>query len=234
MGHQPQMLERVLWHHDHFWRRLLPVGKDTPILEIGCGDGFFLLYLKQNEFTALHGVDGSPDQVAAAHKAGLDQVVCGQALEYLARFDAYFGVVSAQNLLEHLALEELFPLLDATHKALRKGGELWIVVPNGLSPVGTTVRYSDLTHETCFTPQSIIQALRVCGFTNVRVREFGTPIVHGPVSLVRFALWRIIRSLLHLWRLVEFGEVGPAAVFTHDMQVIATKNETTSLTGVSE
>ena len=223
MGHKPQMLERVLWHHEQFWNWALPEDKDAPILEIGCGDGFFLLYLKQKGFKSLHGVDASRDQVAAAHAAGLAEVVCGQALEYLEQYDSYFGVVSAQNLLEHLRLEELFALLDAAHKALRKGGELWIVVPNALSPLGVSVRYSDLTHESCFTPESLIQGLKVCGFGDVRVREIGTPVVHGVKSLVRYLLWKGMRSFLHLWRLVEFGEVGPAAVFTHDMQVIARK-----------
>jgi 2-polyprenyl-3-methyl-5-hydroxy-6-metoxy-1,4-benzoquinol methylase len=216
-------MDRVLYQHEHFWRDLLPVDRNTPILDIGCGDGNFLLYLKKAGYTSLHGVDVSPDQVEVAHSLGLAQVERGGALEYLARHEGYFGVISAQNILEHVTLEELFTLLDAANRALRKGGLLWIVVPNGLSHFGVGVRYSDLTHETCYTPTSMVQALRVCGFEPVEFREFSVPIVHGVKSFVRFLIWKTLRTVMHLWRLAEFGEVGPAAVYSHDMQVIARK-----------
>jgi SAM-dependent methyltransferase len=223
MGWGAESLELMLLQYDHFWRHVLPSDRSVPILDIGCGNGSFLLYLKRTGFTALFGVDVSRDQVSAAQCAGVPEVVQADTVEYLAEYESYFGVISAQNILEHLKLEELLVLLDAAHKALYKGGELWIVVPNALSPLGISVRYGDLTHETCYTPQSLIQALTVCGFGDCRVYEIGTPIVHGLKSFVRLVLWKVIRFVLKVWRLVEFGEIRPAAVFTHDMQVVARK-----------
>ena len=228
MGNNPERLDDIVRVHGRDFDHLLPSKKDTPILDIGCGDGCFLLYLLRRGFSALHGVDTSPDQVAAAHAAGLAQVEQGMALGYLSKCEARFGVVSAQNILEHLTLEETLELLQAIHRSLTKGGELWIVVPNALSPLGIVTRYSDLTHEICYTPKSMIQALTVCGFENVRVMEYGTPLVHGVKSLVRSLAWKAIRAQLHFRRLVAYGEAGPAAVYSHDMLIVARKADRSS------
>jgi hypothetical protein len=153
----------------------------------------------------------------------LQQVVQGNALEYLKQFDSFFSIIMAQNVLEHVTLEELLPLLDAAHRALKKGGDLWMVVPNAMSPLGVSVHHGDLTHEIFFTPPSLIQALTAAGFDDIRIREVGAPVAHGVKSTIRFLIWKFIRLGLYLWRMVEFGECGPAAVFTHDMQAIARK-----------
>lgn len=215
-------LSRTLWQFEQVWREFLPADKQTPILDVGCGGGQFLLYLKNKGFSALYGVDTSADQVAIARNLGLTTVAFGQAEEYVSRYKSYFGIINVQNILEHLNRDELLRMLDLIHDALHENGRIWIVVPNGLSPWGVAVRYDDLTHETCFTPQSLSQALVTCGFTDIEFREV-RPLVHGLKSFVRLALWKCIRSFIHLWRMVEFGGPSVASVYTHDMQVVARK-----------
>ncbi|MCX7704381.1 MAG: class I SAM-dependent methyltransferase [Planctomycetota bacterium] len=53
----------------------LPKDKNAKILELGCGYGAFLLFLKQQGYTNLIGVDISPQQVETAHKLGLQKEV---------------------------------------------------------------------------------------------------------------------------------------------------------------
>jgi 2-polyprenyl-3-methyl-5-hydroxy-6-metoxy-1,4-benzoquinol methylase len=214
--------ERIMWQYGKLWGPFLPPNRETPILEIGCGCGHLLRYLRRSGFPDIEGVDASVEQVREAHRLRLPNIQRGDAVDYLKRSTKRFGVIVAENVLEHLTRGELLNLLDAVHDALREDGELWITVPNAFSPLGASVRYGDLTHEICFTPQSVHQALTACGFTDIRIREM-RPLAHGVRSLVRAALWQCIRSVLYVWRLVEFGTCRPAAVFTRDMQVFGRK-----------
>lgn len=215
-------LAQMLWQSGKLWRKYLPVDRHVPILDVGCGGGQFLLYLKNEGFTSLYGVDTSPDQVITAQNLGLTSVSCGQAQEYLSQYRSFFGVINIQNVLEHLTRDELLEMLDLIHTALGDGGQIWIIVPNGLSPWGVAVRFDDLTHETCYTPQSLTQALTTCGFSDIEFKEI-RPLTHGIKSIIRLALWHVIRFFIHAWRMIEFGAPSIASVYTHDMQVIARK-----------
>jgi trans-aconitate methyltransferase len=61
------------------------------ILDLGCGDGELTLRLESLGCRVV-GVDGSPEQVAAARARGLDaRVMDGQKLEFESEFDAVFS-----------------------------------------------------------------------------------------------------------------------------------------------
>src|SRR5882724_5823063 len=72
----------------------IPADKSTKILDLGCGHGPWIHFLKEAGYTQLVGVETSLEQVAAAKAIGLNEVVHGNALEYLnAAADGSFGVI---------------------------------------------------------------------------------------------------------------------------------------------
>lgn len=202
--------------------RWLPEDRAAPVLDIGCGPGFFLYVLEKLGYGDVTGVDLSPEQVALAREhCPRARVVLGDARELLAANPGRFALITGFDFIEHFGKDELFPLLGLVAAALRPGGRLILQTPNAESPWGLMHRYHDLTHELAFDAHSLAHALRLAGLGEVEARECG-PYVHGVKSLVRKVLWQGIRAGLAAWNLVETGSVG-SGVYTRVFTVAARK-----------
>jgi len=170
-------------------RRLFPADRGARILDIGCGHGALLYFLREAGYANLAGVDSSPEQVALAHTFGIESVACGDAMAFLQQQPAHSAqVICLFDVLEHLDRQELFDLLAEVRRVLVPGGSCIGHVPNAAGLFGMRIRYGDLTHEQAFTATSLRQAFRSLGFTRVDYLE-DKPVVHGPTSLVRRVLW---------------------------------------------
>ena len=194
--------------YDYYFRGWLPRSKQSPVLDVGCGDGKQLFFLTQRGFTNVTGVDGSAAQVAAARKV-VPTVIEENAMDFLEGQNSAFELLLALDVIEHLTKPEALRFLDGCFKALKPGGRLIVQTPNGETPWGAVLRYSDFTHEVCFGPTSLCQVLRVCGFVAPMVRELG-PVPWGcsATSTVRYLLWQALRLGLNAWNLAETGTAG--------------------------
>ena len=61
-------LDRNRYHRQlhHYWDKFLNIPKDSEILDLGCGWGDILLFLKNKGFTNCYGIDSSPQHVEIA------------------------------------------------------------------------------------------------------------------------------------------------------------------------
>jgi 2-polyprenyl-3-methyl-5-hydroxy-6-metoxy-1,4-benzoquinol methylase len=213
--------EQINRQFENWWGDVLPTNRDEPILDLGCGWGGFLAFLRARGYKDLVGVDASFQQVEIAHRLGLFKVEVGDIFTILKQHQNYYSCISAFNLLEHLDKEQVLPFLKAAQAALKPGGLLLLELPNASSLFGSRTRYWDFTHELSFCPTSILQILQVTKFSDVRFRE-RSPVVHGVKSFVRSLLWKLIRQILSLYLTIEQGSAGHK-IFTQDMHVIAVK-----------
>lgn len=197
-------LAREFPHFRQHFGRLLPADRRAAILDIGCGAGALVQFLRERGYANVTGVDASTEQVQAAARLGVAGIVHGDAGTYLRTRPAQFDVVFAIDVLEHLSRPELLSALVAARTALRPGGRIIIEAPNAAGPFGGRYRYGDLTHELAFTPASMTQALRAAGFADVTIRGI-EPSVHGPVSAVRWVLWQGLRGLFAACLAIETG-----------------------------
>jgi SAM-dependent methyltransferase len=205
------------------WSRWLPADPATPILDVGCGAGLFVSYLRARGYTDVAGVDWSPGEVARAAEAGIAGVHCAEAVEFLKDKVQAYALVSLLNVFEHLRKDEVVALLRALHRALRPGGRVLAVTPNGLSPFAGATRYWDFSHEGAFTPASWRQLAAATGFRPPVFEEYG-PVVHSLAGAVRSVLWRVIALGIEAFAWVEVGGPrDPSRVYTADMKVILTK-----------
>ncbi len=177
-------------YYDWYTRGWLPRDRSTPILDIGCGSGQFLYFLRERGYDRAIGLDLDRDQVAMARTLGLD-ATCARVDDFLEGDDRTYGLIAMLDILEHFTREELFVLMEVAATRLEPGGRLIASVPNADSPHAARAIYADITHELAFTPTSISELFFCHG---LRVAEFRDP-WPAPVSPTRKA-YRVLSQLM--------------------------------------
>lgn len=182
----------------------LPYDKNSTIIDVACGAGHFLYFLKKNNYKNIHGIDLSKEQIEYANKIGLTEVEVADLFYYLPQYPEKYDMIIANDIIEHLTKDEILKFLDTLYAALKPGGTILIGTVNAASLFGTAAVYVDFTHEQGFTPISLSQVLRVCNFENVQVHGDG-PIAHDIRSFLRVCLWKITKEFLKVYLRVEAG-----------------------------
>ena len=207
--------------------RIPPVAKGAPIADLGCGKGEWLAWLQRHGFTAVQGFDFSATEIAFARGIPIE---CGEVVSLLAaaRWQGKFALIHAKDLIEHLGKQETVDLLLACRAALQPAGLLWISTFNAQGIFSTATRYGDFTHESGFTPASMAQVLRACGFTVERVA--GTHVCPRTVGgFLRSWLWRAVARPAGLLLRARHGGQRDAVVdrfsVAPDLFAEARKNE---------
>jgi 2-polyprenyl-3-methyl-5-hydroxy-6-metoxy-1,4-benzoquinol methylase len=148
----------------------LPAETSTRVLDIGCGSGQFLYFLREQGFGESVGLDLDPVQVEIGQELGLD-CRCMPVMDFFADSTQTFGLVAMLDILEHFTREELFPMLDLVASRLEPGGKLIVSVPNADSPQAARAIYADITHETAFTPTSLAEMMFCHGLKITALRD---------------------------------------------------------------
>jgi 2-polyprenyl-3-methyl-5-hydroxy-6-metoxy-1,4-benzoquinol methylase len=191
----------------------LPPDRNTPVLDMGCGDGRFLFTLEQMGYTDITGVDLSPEQIEEARQwCPGARIIQGDVQEFLQENSEKFGLITGLDMIEHFGKDELLHLLSLMRGALKSGGRVIFRTPNAVSPWAGTVSYGDFTHEWFFTPGGLSTILNLQGFTGFEARPCG-PYVHGLTSLIRACLWQLVKLSYALVNVVETGG-GYGGIYT--------------------
>ncbi len=201
-------------------RKHFPADRMASILDLGCGHGALVYFLRQSGYTNVVGVDISPEQTAEAARLGIEGVCEGDLLETLRDLPDYSqDVVIAFDVIEHFTKDELLPFVDEVLRVLKHGGRWIIHVPNGESPFVGGIRYGDMTHEQAFTRISLAQLVLSSGFSRLECYESG-PVPTGFKSTIRWVLWRGVCLLLRVWVAAETGDLGRDAIFTRNFLAV--------------
>ncbi|MBA3414964.1 MAG: class I SAM-dependent methyltransferase, partial [Chloroflexia bacterium] len=146
--------------------------KPGRVLDIGCGNGDFLRFLKRRGWEVA-GTDFSAEAAALARAKGIP--VHRGDLASAAFPDRAFDVVTLWHVVEHLPHPHRE--LDEVERILRDDGLLVIEVPNSDCPTrrlcGTAWRQLDVPrHLQHFTPETLAAMLARSGFAVVRRQDF--------------------------------------------------------------
>ena len=190
--------------------------ENKTVLDLGSGTGELCWLADNMGAAAVVGVNLSQDEIDFAKQNVKTTFVRQDIIEYMSQCPAESAdAIFALNILEHLTKDDLVALLDHSRRVLKKGGQFIAMVPNATSSYGTMTRYWDITHLQAFTPSSVQQLMRLCGFSMVEFAEWG-PRVHGVVSFCRYLLWQMIRIGIFLRLMIETGS-AKGGVYTADM-----------------
>jgi SAM-dependent methyltransferase len=198
---------RFFHHRTHAF---LPRDPGAAILDLACGAGEFLYYLRSRGFTAARGIDLSEEQLTLARAMGLQNVARGDAFDHLRAHPAAYDFILASHIVEHLPKDRVVECLGLMGKALRAGGQLVVLLPNAGSPLGLPYAFGDFTHEVYFTAMSLAQAAALAGLPIVRIAGI-TPDAGSASGALKAALWAaVLRPLLVSFlgdRRMRFGHV---------------------------
>ncbi|MCB1278114.1 class I SAM-dependent methyltransferase [Prosthecobacter sp.] len=182
----------------------LPTNRNVGIVDLGCGKGEWLSWMASKGYSKLTGVDLSPSDLAIARQNNPDRIWEEQnVITYLESQSGSFDLLHAKDIIEHFTKDEFIQFLLAAKKALKPGGELWLLTFNAQSPLSSAIRYGDFTHEIGLTPASMAQCLRACGFSHISVqgRHYCSTSASGQTRRILgeivFGLARLLLKIRH-------------------------------------
>jgi 2-polyprenyl-3-methyl-5-hydroxy-6-metoxy-1,4-benzoquinol methylase len=204
----------------------LPEDKTAPILEIGCGVGQFLYFLKKQGYSSHLGIDIGREQIELCEDHVTPQVLwVPDTNRYLAENRKRFSTIVLIDVLEHFDDENILPILEAIRDALVPGGKIIVAVPNASCIPSLMTLYGDLTHRRLFTESSLSQLLLMIGFENVKILPHEKKVIRSFRS--RRARWSWnVRDKFVRWLMSEF--------YLHLMEGAYPNIQTINLLGIAE
>lgn len=189
--------------HDAELRRLygrwlgphLPDDRAARILDVGCGRGYAVAWLRDLGYSAVSGIDPDPAQAAFGQARGWPVLVAPDVVGNLRGCDGSLDAALLMDVLEHVPRAQQQGFLEVIRVALRPGGRLICTVPNASSVLGSHWRHHDYTHTTSFTVESVEHVLALAGFRVCTV---------GPAEFFvrpRYLFWLPTRRALQWWLL---------------------------------
>lgn len=204
----PEGRRKTWFDHRHLYDRYLPPRRDARILDLGCGSGTLLEWLRDDcGYTRAIGVDVSTGQVEFARSLGLTVEHSDHPAAWLAA-QGPFEVVFLIDVLEHLSATDAAEMLGTVVGALCPGGRMVLRVPNANSSFASRFRYIDAAHERSYTEISLRSHLLAAGFADIVIREDDVWAVRSVPGTVRVALKTLSRWTRRISAIGEFGPEG--------------------------
>ena len=187
----------------------LPSSKNAKILDIGCGLGHFLSYVKQKGYTHYSGIDISKEQVDFCKKHVTKKVELIDILdEFLKKHKNAFDFILMNDVIEHIEKKEIITTLSLVLASLKKDGVVLIRTVNLKNRWGMAVRYMDFTHTTGFTEESLKQVLQMAEFSEIVLVSEIHP-MHDIKSFIRVSMKMVFEFFYRLEYIASFGAFHP-------------------------
>lgn len=192
----------------------LPSNKEASILEIGCGNGNFIHYLHTLGYRNARGIDLSKEQIESGKNIGIKNIEVAELGSYVSDQNEKWDYIFALDVIEHLTRQEAFDAFCSCNKALKRGGQFIMQVPNGEGLFYTSIYYGDYTHEMPYTLKSARQVLLNAGFSKIECYPVN-PYPGSWKGKIRSWLWRLKVGQTRFWKMVETG--SPSGIFTSNL-----------------
>lgn len=122
------------------------------------------------------------------------------------------------DVFEHLSLSELVQVSENLKRVIRPNGMVVLHVPNGESPFGSQVLWSDLTHYRAFSIASLYQIKSIAHARKIDVWESG-PVGRGFKAFGRKLVIAAMRLANNLYLAADMGVVDFSRPVTRNIWV---------------
>ncbi len=192
----------------HNYRRHLPVDKDAPILDYGCGRGECIQFLQGQGYRNIDAVDISAEVVEHASRLLPNRVrQVTDPAAFVGEKAGSYDLVTFLEVVEHIPSAEVVDFLSGLKRLLRPGGKAIIETPNGEAPFANAHMYHDATHIRLYTLESLRHVLALAGYKNVAIYGLDIPLTRSGRYVQRLTQ-RTIHAAVTLLRAME-GALPP-------------------------
>ncbi len=210
------------------YRKFLPQRKDAKILDIGCGWGYFLYYLKKNGYSDIKGIDleehaGRIEFVRNNVTKNIEGI--SNLEEYLNSHRNEYDWIMLQQVIYYFNREDLLPIMRGIKNSLKLGGILIVETFNGSLLTSAFIQNTDYQRKLIFTEYSLATLLQDAGFELEDLFGMVFGFKKSPKSIIWMAIQRIWVLLLKLVYILERG-VDPQRrphIFSKHLIAIAKK-----------
>jgi len=204
--------------YSFLYGKFLPADKNARILDVGCGIGHFLYFLKNNGYTNFFGIDFSKAQIDFIKENITKKAAVADAFVFLREAKSPFDLIVINDVLEHVPKEKLFEFLGLVLNCLNSGSTVFIKVPNMSNPFGLRSRYISITHELGLTEHSLLEVLEIAGFSDIKIIGAFPPVISFKSFIAKMAC-SCIYKMLKLMFLIQ--GYPPPKILTKDVVAIA-------------
>lgn len=204
--------KKIKWYR-YFLKKYLPKDKHCKILDIPCGHGNILYFLRENGYKNFQGYDIDENRIKIVKELGLPGSIA-DAREII-KSEKNVDLIFTLDFIEHLEKHEAFIFLKNCFNALNKNGTLIIRTPVTDSILGPRDLYNDPTHKWAVNSQVLIQILRQIGFRENILKD-ERPVPYKLVNMFRLFLFYILKTITNIYyKALGFGpfKVWSSSVF---------------------
>ncbi len=206
------------WYGYRF-KKYLQSEKDAQCLDVPCGYGNFLFFLKRNGYMNTIGYDLDTKQIDLAKLMELPAKI-GDAFEVLENENKNYDLISSMDFIEHLSKEKALEFLKLCFDHLNNGGILIIRTPCADGPFGAHDVYNDITHKWGMTSNLLNSILDMLGFTEVIILD-ERPQPTSILNVVRWLIFPLAKFVVNCICLT-LG-LRPPVIWTRSMIAIGRK-----------
>ena len=207
--------------YKHNYLPHVPADKNSNILVISCGPGYFVDMLNRHGYNNVLGIDSFADKIELAKKRGLN---CKQssAFEYLDNSNESYDLIFCEQELNHLTKDEIVEFLKLANSKINPGGKLISHALNGANPItGSEALAQNFDHYNTFTEYTMKQVLTYTGFTDVKVIPLHLYVFwKNPANYVLIAMSALYTLFFRL-SFIMYGKTNK--IFTKKIAAVCTK-----------
>lgn len=212
-------------YYKNLYENYLPKDKSSRILEIGCGLGKFLYFLKQLDYNNIEGIDVSEELVEIAKKnSGIIVHHIVDINNFLNTKEGYYDLIVMFDVIEHIEKNKVIDTLLRVNKSLTNNGIFLISTENMASPIGRLQHYLDFTHEYNYTEITLQQVLEISGFKNIFIWGMKELIPKDPKGIIIYFLRKIWFIFIKFLNKLERPGCTNPKILTKEIYAIAKKN----------
>lgn len=211
-----------LFHRRNFYK-YLPEDRNTRILVVSSGVGYFQSSLKHWGFKDVLGIDSDPEKVQYAVRKGFESR-CENCFEFLDDKVGWYDFIFVEQEVNHLTKEEFVLFLNLCKSALKPEGRVLLSAANCANPlISTEYPGNNVDHFLAIAENGIRQYFDLCGFCDVQVFGHDFYVLwKNPLNYIA----KITTSSIHFLLRILFKVYGKNnKIFTKRLGVLAYKKE---------
>lgn len=198
-------IERYFYEFDRNYSNFLPANKEALILDIGCGMGQFIKYLREKGYINVIGIEIGQEAVDYCKKNNIENInKIDNINEFINNNVNKFDLIILKSVIAHFKREDVILNLQLIRNALKDGGAIIVETFNMSVFTGVFALYDDYTHKLGFNEESLYQVLYESGFNDIKI--YGNKYkVRGIKSLLWIILRKIWFFILNVIYIIERG-----------------------------